>query len=185
MKALVAVSALLMGALVVLAQAPAPQAPAAQAPGMVAAKIDAVKEQDIRNLLELTGTKDLVMQVLDSGLEQMRSNFTRALPQNERARQFTDAFTTRFRAKLNADMYVDQIVPIYDRYFSGEDIKGLLRFYGTPVGQRAVKALPQITRESQAIGYELGKKAANDTLEELKKEYPDILAPEKPSQDEN
>ncbi len=54
MKALVAVGALLMGALVVLAQAPAPQAPTT-----AATKIDPAKEQDIRNLLELTGSKTL------------------------------------------------------------------------------------------------------------------------------
>ncbi len=79
MKTLVAIGALLLGALVILAQAPAPQAPAT-----AATKIDPAKEQDIRNLLELTGSKDLVMQVIDASLAQIRANFAQALPQNER-----------------------------------------------------------------------------------------------------
>jgi len=180
MKALVAVGALLLGALVILAQAPAPQAPAT-----AATKIDPAKEQDIRNLLELTGSKDLVMQVIDASLAQIRANFAQALPQNDRGRKFADAFAEKFRTKLNADTFVDRVVPIYDKYFSDEDIQGLLKFYGTPLGQRAIKALPQITRESQAVGFELGKKAASDTIEELKNQYPDILPPEKPPQDKN
>ncbi len=185
MKAFVVTCAILTGALMVLAQAPATQAPAPQASGAQAgtatpaAKIDPAKESDIRNLLELTGSKDLVVQMIDTGLEQMRSNFTRALPQNDRAKKFTDAFAEKFRGKLNADLFVDRMVPIYDKYFSVEDVKGLLKFYGTPLGQRAIKVLPQITRESQAVGFELGKKAASDTIEELKNEYPDILPPEK------
>jgi len=183
MKALVAVGALLLGALVVLAQAPAPQTQTRVV--TVTRVVDPAKEQDIRNLLELTGSKDLVMQVIDASLGQIRANFAQALPQNERGRKFADAFAEKFRTKLNADTFVDRVVPIYDKYFSDEDIQGLLKFYGTPLGQRAIKALPQITRESQAIGFELGKKAASDTIEELKNEYPDILPPEKSPQGKN
>src|SRR5260370_41950215 len=98
----------------------------------------------------------------------IRANFAQALPQNERGRKFADAFAEKCRTKLNADTFVDRVVPIYDKYFSDEDIQGLLKFYGTPLGQRAIKALPQITRESQAVGIELGKKAASDTIEVLK-----------------
>ena len=187
MKAFFALFVIFGGALALIAQAPAPQTPAKQAsvahaPATATTpKIDPAKEQDIRNLLELNGTKDLVMQVIDTGLQQMRTNFARTLPQNDRARQFTDAFALKFKTKLNADMFVDRVVPIYDKYFSEEDIKGLLKFYGTPLGQRTIQALPQITRESQAIGSELGKKAAGETMEELKSEYSDILSPEKPS----
>ncbi|HYL10436.1 MAG TPA: DUF2059 domain-containing protein [Candidatus Acidoferrales bacterium] len=184
MKTLVAVGALLMGTLVVLAQSPATKAPASQEPA-AAAKLDPAKEQDIRDLLELTGSKDLVMQVLDASLEQMRANFARALPQNDRGRKFADAFAEKFKSKLNADSFIDRMVPIYDKYFNEDDIKGLLKFYGTPLGQRAIKALPQITRESQAIGIELGRKAAAETIEELKNEYSDILSPEKPAPDKN
>ncbi len=192
MKTLVAIGTLLLSGLVVLGQAPASRTPAGQAtqapqaqtpaaPGT--AKVDPAKEEDIRNLLELTGSKDLVMQVIDSSLEQVRENFARALPQNERTQKFTEAFVQKFRAKLNADMFVDRMIPIYDKYFTQDDVKGLLKFYGTPLGQRAIKALPEITRESQAVGVELGRKAATDTIEELKTEYVDILSPEKPAPD--
>src|SRR5260370_41149512 len=97
MKALVAIGALLMGALVILAQAPAPQAPTT-----AATKIDPAKEQDIRNLLELTGSKDLEMQVIDASLAQIRANVAQALPQNDRGRKLADAIAEKIRRKLNA-----------------------------------------------------------------------------------
>jgi hypothetical protein len=39
-----------------------------------------------------------------------------------------------------------------------------------------LKALPEIARESQQAGFSLGQKAAQDTLEDLKAEYPDFVS---------
>src|SRR5260370_18230053 len=50
----------------------------------------------------------------------IRANFAQALPQNERGRKFADAFAEKFRTKLNADTFVDRVVPIYDKYRSEE-----------------------------------------------------------------
>jgi len=77
-------------------------------------KIDPAKEQDIRNLLELTGSKDLVMQVIDASLAQIRANFAQALPQNDRGRKFADAFAEKF--KLPFTLLADEDKAIVQAY---------------------------------------------------------------------
>jgi hypothetical protein len=66
------------------------------------------------------------------------------------------------------------VIPIYDKYLTADDLKGLLDYYHSPLGQRMLKALPEVTRESQAAGFALGQKAAQETMEELKADFPEF-----------
>ncbi len=60
------------------------------------------------------------------------------------------------------------IIPIYDKYFTDDDIHQLLAFYSTPVGKKLVENLPVITQESMNIGMQWGKQIAEKVLEKLK-----------------
>lgn len=42
-----------------------------------------------------------------------------------------------------------------------------------------LKALPELSRESQATGFALGQKAAQETMEELKADFPDFVPGDK------
>ena len=48
--------------------------------------------------------------------------------------------------------YVDQVIPLYGKYLTHDEIKGLLQFYGTPLGKKLVSVLPPLTRESMMTG---------------------------------
>jgi hypothetical protein len=41
-----------------------------------------------------------------------------------------------------------------------------------------LKVLPEVTRESQAAGFALGQKAAQETMEELKTDFPEFAGKE-------
>ena len=119
---------------------------------------------------------------MKSGMEQFRASITESQPDNPRAKQFVDAFQTRFQKHFDPNALTEKVVPIYDKYLSEEDVKGLLDYYNSPLGQRMLKALPEVARESQAAGFALGQKAAQETLEELKAEYPDFVSGTKPEE---
>ena len=36
------------------------------------------------------------------------------------------------------------LVPIYDKHWTDEDVKGLILFYETPLGQKMITVLPQV-----------------------------------------
>ena len=195
MRKAVLAGLLLIGAFVVLAQSPAirviaqekPASPRPKASARATAtdaphNVDSGKEAVIRQLMEVTGARTLGEQLMKSGMEQFRASITESQPDNPRAKQFVDAFQTRFQKHFDPNALTEKVVPIYDKYLSEEDVKGLLDYYNSPLGQRMLKALPEVARESQAAGFALGQKAAQETLEELKAEYPDFVSGTKPDE---
>lgn len=146
-----------------------------------ASKVDAEKAAQIRELMDLTGARDMGQQLMQAGLEQFRSSVEESQPNNPRAKQFMDAFTAKFQKHFDPKSLNEELIPIYDRYLTGEDLKGLLDYYRSPLGQRMLKALPELSRESQATGFALGQKAAQETMEELKGDFPDFVPGEKDS----
>jgi hypothetical protein len=188
MRPLLVGCALLSGALLVLAHSPSlhvnaqekataakPSSPATvKDSAQPSGAIDPQKEARIRELMDLTGAKNLGQQLIDAGMEQFRSSVLDSQPDNPRAKQFVDAFVTRFQKHFDPTALTDRIIPIYDQYLTAEDLKGLLDYYRSPLGQRMLKALPDVARESQAAGYTLGQKAAQDTMEELKADFPEF-----------
>ena len=187
MRQLLVGCALLSGALVVLAHAPslevnAQDRPAAPKPqSQVASKstasssgVDPQKVARIRELMELTGAKNLGQELIQAGMEQFRSSVQDSQPDNPRAKQFVDAFVARFQKHFDSSSLNDRIIPIYDKYLTDDDLKGLIAYYHSPLGQRMLKSLPELTRESQAAGFAMGQKAAQETMDELKAEFPEF-----------
>ncbi len=178
MKIRAAVASLLLGALATLAQAAPQQATPAQAAPQQ--KVDPAKEADIRRLFEVMGAKKLAEQAVALMMEQINPSLQRALPQNERGQKFMETFLQKFQMKFNVNRLMEQVIPIYDKYLSAEDIKGLIQFYESPLGQRMVKVLPQITRESQLAGAQLGQRIAREVFQELQEQYPELKQEQKP-----
>jgi hypothetical protein len=174
MRPLLVGFALLSGALFIFAHSPSLQVSAQNTTPAAKPSIDPQKEARIRELMDLTGAKDLGQQLIEAGMEQFRSSVLDSQPDNPRAKQFVDAFAARFQKRFDSRSLSEQVIPIYDKYLSTEDLKGLLEYYRSPLGQRMLKALPDVARESQAAGYALGQKAAQDTMEELKADFPEF-----------
>jgi uncharacterized protein len=161
------------------AQAQAPASETAVNTGKDAGHVDPAKVADIRQLMEVTGAKNLGDQLMKAGMEQFRANVTESQPNNPRATQFADAFVARFQQHFDPNAVTEQVIPIYDKYLSAEDIKGLLEYYRSPLGQRMLKVLPEVARDSQMAGYTIGQKAAEQAMEDLRKEYPEFVSNEK------
>src|SRR5712664_5026672 len=157
MRPLLVGCALLLGALAVLAHSPslwvnAQEKPAAAQPSsrppakvspQASSAIDPQKEARIRELIEVTGAKNLGQQLIEAGMEQFRSSVQDSQPNNPRAKQFADAFVARFQKHFDPDSLTEHVIPIYDKYLTTEDLKGLLDYYRSPLGQRMLKALPE------------------------------------------
>ena len=108
-------------------------------------------------------------------MQQFRNSVEESQPNNPRAKQFMDSFAAKFQKHFDPKSLNEQLIPIYDRYLSAEDLKGLLDYYRSPLGQRMLKALPELSRESQATGFALGQKAAQETMDELKADFPEFV----------
>src|SRR5437764_6890520 len=109
------------------AQKPSPQTPKTRA--QASGSLDSQKEAGIRELMEVTGAKNLGEQLIQAGMDQFRSSVLDSQPDNPRAKQFVDAFVARFQKHFDADSLNERVIPIYDKHLTVEDLQGLLDYY--------------------------------------------------------
>ncbi|MGH9702873.1 MAG: DUF2059 domain-containing protein [Candidatus Acidiferrales bacterium] len=148
--------------------------PAAEPQKPIPAKIDPMKEANIRQLLEVIGTRAAMDQTVRTMTQSGEANLERSLPKNENSRKFVELFYAKLQAKLKTDDFVNLIIPIYDKYLTSEDIDGLIHFYQSPLGQRALNVLPRIIQEAQTVGYQWGQRAGQEAAQEVIAEHPEL-----------
>src|SRR6266436_3668384 len=136
--------------------------------------VDPAKEADIRSLMELVGARDLVQDGANTTIEQSRERLLATVPDNDKGQAFVNAFAVSYQKKFDVDQVTNQLVVLYDKHFTDDEIKGLLQFYGSPLGQKVAAEMPKIGRESQSAIRAASAKAAKDSLAELKQQNPEI-----------
>ena len=174
MKVFAAVFLFVIGTSLQAGQNQTVPAPAAAVAPAAPAKIDPVKEADIRHLLEATGTTTVMQQLMDNMQKSLKPVLTNSFPPGEYREKLVDLFFEKFRSKLDTKRLLDLAVVRYDEQFSDDDIKGLISFYETPLGQKAVSALPKLTAELQQDGQALGQQMGRESMIEVLAEHPEL-----------
>jgi hypothetical protein len=154
----------------------APQGAAAQdqvSPAQ-AKPIDPIKDADIRSLMELIGARDQIQDAVSNSSEQYREKLLATVPNSEKGQAFVTSFIESYQKKFDVEQLTEQLVVIYDKHYTDDEIKTLLQFYGSPVGQKVAAETPKIGREIQAASRTTGAKAAKDALQALKAQNPEI-----------
>lgn len=117
------------------------------------------KEQKAKELLELTGTGKMGVQMAQQVLSSFRKSFT----------QVPDEFWNKVSEAISADELVNMLIPVYSKYYTEEDIDQLIAFYKTPIGQKVITTTPKIMEESMLLGKEWGKEITKKIFDELEK----------------
>jgi hypothetical protein len=91
---------------------------------------------------------------------------------HDRAQLLTNAYLAEFQKRFDADAVTNQLVGIYDKHFTEDEIKDLLEFYGSPLGQKVAAEMPKISREAQQATRNASVQAARLAWQDLRNEYP-------------
>ena len=154
----------------------------ADKPAAPAEKIDPAKEAAIRHLMDLTQTSKMGDSLTSYVTNQVRQALSQAIPP-DRLAKLMDGFSQKMITTAPATGVTDAVIPIYARAFSMEDIQAITQFYESPLGQRMVNALPQVTRESEELGMQMQQKGAMNVLQEMSSDYPELKQMLKPEQE--
>ncbi|MFB6351962.1 MAG: DUF2059 domain-containing protein [Bradymonadaceae bacterium] len=115
------------------------------------------KREDIRRLLKITGTPKLGLRIARRIIENMKRSYP----------DVPDKFWAEFEDELSEDAFISIIVPIYEKQFTHEDVKKLIEFYKTDVGQKYVEKLPTLTEKSMQAGRNWGRKLGQKIVDKL------------------
>lgn len=131
----------------------------AAAPALAEDLTDA-KSGDIRHLMEVTGSANIARQFAAASSHGIFQALKASRPEvPDRALEVMDReLMALFSEKMTAPGgLVDQVIPVYHRYFTHDEIRELLAFYQTPVGKKSIKVLPQVVNESMVAGRRWGE----------------------------
>lgn len=130
-------------------------------PTVQAADIAPEFRADILKLINLTKADELAYQVMTN----MIQDFQRRLPNvpEDFWKKFIDGKDQHVQA------FKEITLSVYAKNLTAEDIKGLIVFYSSPLGQKLIDKLPAITQESMQLGQVWGQKYAEKIIAELRK----------------
>jgi hypothetical protein len=135
--------------------------------GSAAIRIDAGKRADIRSLMDVVGTRDEQRNATARQAEEFKGNLVSALPDKHGGQAFVNTLVKDYQKKFNADAVNEQVVAIYDKHFTDDEIKGLLQFYSSPLGRKFAAEMPKIAAEAQAANRAEGTRTATEVVQEL------------------
>jgi hypothetical protein len=119
---------------------------------------DSTKIKHIQQLMEVTGSARLGMQVLTNITTTYKNIYPDA----------SSDFWDELMKETNPQVLVDLVIPVYDRNFSDDDIVQLTAFYQTPIGKKVVEKMPAIVQESMQIGSAWGKQISEKVMQKIK-----------------
>ena len=101
----------------------------------------------IIELMDLTGAKNTGDQVAQMMIEQVSAAMQQANPNvPTRALEVIRDVTIAVLKEHTGEL-LSEVVRLYEKHFSEEEIDGLLAFYRSPVGAKAAREIPVLMRE--------------------------------------
>ena len=133
-------------------------------PQIQSAEIPSEKQKEIAKMLRLTGMEKLMDQMKVQMLSSLRTQIV----------EVPEVFWTKFEKKMDMKALLDEIIPLYDKYYTLEDLRAVNTFYESAAGKKVLSTLPQIMAESMKIGEawgrRIGEQAAAEAQAELDKQ---------------
>jgi hypothetical protein len=127
------------------------------------------KRKLIRELIEITGGEKLFRQVSQITSAQLQQEFGGILESivpersgispekkqqmikqiNQDMTRIMTQYNQRLMEKLDFNQIMEKVYyPLYDKFFTEEDLQTLIDFYQTPTGKKTISVMPQLLQES-------------------------------------
>jgi hypothetical protein len=104
----------------------------------VAKENPAEKKALILKFIDVFGTR----KAMKNNFDAMQATLVQQKPQD----------AAKIKEKFNVDEVIDRLVPLYDKYFTTEDLKAYIDFYSSEKGQKLISSIGFIMKDSVQVG---------------------------------
>ncbi len=111
-------------------------------------------KESVRKMMTEAGSGKMGVQIM----EQMIPAIKKMIP------DAPDKFWTDIMANVNPNELINLVIPIYQKYLTEDDVKGIIAFYASPVGKKLIRVQPAIMRDSIRLGQQWGQQMARRIL---------------------
>lgn len=137
------------------------------------APVEPSKAADIQRLIQVSGSKEMGTAWVTAFGDQLKSAMARSSSSPERTQQIVDAFLQKMTERFAVE-WVTLLVEIYDRHLTQDEVKELIGFYESPLGQRLKEAMPKILDESSEAGLKRGGELIQEILRGMAEQFPEL-----------
>ncbi|SHH85889.1 hypothetical protein SAMN05421866_3970 [Chryseobacterium oranimense] len=116
-------------------------------------------EAKIREFIKITGADKMAIAAVEQYILQFK----------ERRADIPEEFWSEFAAEVTSDKMTDLYIPIYAKYYTESDLDELIKFYKSPIGQKTLKVMPSLMKDSMEAGGKMGSEIALQVMERLNK----------------
>jgi uncharacterized protein len=142
--------------------------------------VDPEKQADLHALLQYLGAKEQLQSVATESAVQYREKLSASVKNvadDSKRQELITVASGSFEKNFDQQRAIQQIAAIYDKHFTEDEIKGLLDFYQSPVGQKFAAESPKINKEIQAVQVSVTSNATRESLLTLKSQNVDAGMP--------
>ena len=129
-----------------------------------------------------------VMGVEKTSVSAAQSYFDVMVQQNAQMADFKDVLVKWVQNTLSWDKMGPRMTDLYMRTFTEAEIRELIAFYKTPIGQKTLQQMPMLMQEGMKIGTDLAKEHQGELEQAIKarqKELSEMLEPGAEEADED
>jgi len=119
--------------------------------------------KELLHMFEVSGTEESYKAAIKQIMGMYREQYTGL------GQELWDELESEFM-KTSLDDLTKMLTPIYQKYLSIDDLKGIIKFYESPVGLNYAEHTPMIMQESMQVGQQWGAKISEQLMERIKAE---------------
>ena len=112
-------------------------------------------EEPVYELVDLMGGQDQMVQMHNQFISMLASSSPEMAAHEPVLRKWAETY-------LSWDQMRDGMADIYRKHFNETEIKGLLDFYQSPVGQKSVELMPVLFQEGGQLGMSVAQAHQGD-----------------------
>lgn len=149
--------------------------------------ITPTKRALIKELLTITNADKTSNQIWDAMLSQMEANLPTMISQmmkdqpslqgqeqqqkvSELSQRIFKRYKELLQQRINMAEIVEQVnYPIFNKYYTENELKDLIAFYKTPTGKKAISVMPQIASESMQLSNQLIMPKMMELMQDMQK----------------
>ncbi|HYS12801.1 MAG TPA: DUF2059 domain-containing protein [Burkholderiaceae bacterium] len=122
-----------------------------------AQEVSSEKRAEIERLLEVTGALAIGQQMSNFFVTHLAQAIKKDNP--NAPQHVIDAIPQEVNAVITESLplFKELVIPLYDKHFTLDDLRGLNSFYSTPLGKKTISVMPALMQESMAMGAQWGQ----------------------------
>ena len=146
----------------------------------------AATREDVLNYLQAIHAKEVnrqMMTAMSKPLQQMIHDLyakdAANLPPDFESRM--QNFIDNSLRQMSLDNLQEQMIPVYQKHFSREDLQALTQFYTSPTGQKVLKEMPSVVADAMKITTPLIQEQIEKLRQDVQEQVAQLKKPHKPS----